>query len=482
MRVSTFWCALVISSAGIACFAASASADVSFVRTVAPIVLRHCVGCHGDKINLGGYRAQTFQYLMRRGGSGKVPVVPGKPEESALFRLVSTSNAASRMPKGDEPLSKTQVETIRQWIAEGAKFDGSDPAASLRSAMGVRQHPAAPQAYRTAAPVMALAIVHQPLPDADLIAVGGYNEVTLWSSKTGTLVRRIGHLPQRIQSLACSRDGRRLLVAGGTPGEYGEASLVDIAGASKPQVLGNYSDIALTAVFSPEGARIAVGGADGSVSVYDASSGHRIWISSLHSDWVTSISFSQDGKFVASASRDMTVKLHNASDGSLYTTYSGHCRQLGQYKGQDPVYSVHFIGAADDAISAGGGKWIQLWNAEKAKEEAGSAADMEERFAKMGHTQYLPHGFDQPVLATAVDGNNLYAASADGSVKLFDIPSKREVRKFSGHTDWVYSLDFSAQDHLLVTGAYNGEVRVWDPQTAICVCSFYAQPGAHVVH
>ncbi len=195
-------------------------------------------------------------------------------------------------------------------------------------------------------------------------------------------MRRIGDLPQRIQSLECSSDGAKLLIAGGTPGEYGEADIVDLKPGTKPRTLGTYSDVALTAVYDKSCARVAIGGADGAVSMYDAKTFHRLWTSTIHSDWVTSVSFSADGKYIASAGKDMTVKIHNAQDGSLYTTYMGHCRQLGQHKTQDPVYSVRFLPESQLAVSAGGGEWIQMWDPVKKTEEAGSAADMEERFAK----------------------------------------------------------------------------------------------------
>ena len=121
-----------------------ADAQVSFVRQVAPILNGRCIGCHGERTNLGRYRAQTFQNLMKSGTSGKAAIVAGKPEKSKLYQLVSSHSLSDRMPKGDDPLPKQQIQLIRSWIAEGAKFDGADPTAPLKSLFGHRVHPASP--------------------------------------------------------------------------------------------------------------------------------------------------------------------------------------------------------------------------------------------------------------------------------------------------------------------------------------------------
>ena len=466
-KVTVMYCAAAIALT----LPISSRAEVSFLKEVAPILLKKCTGCHGEKTNQGGYRAHTFQYLLKTAASGQKPVVPGKPEASSLYRLVATNIASMRMPRYDDALTAAQINTIRQWITEGAKYDGTDPSMLLRIAIGPRKQPIAPAHYTAPVPVLAAALS----PGGKMAAISGYHEVLVYSTD-GKLQRRIGGLPQRIQSIQFSADGNNLLIAGGTPGEYGEADIVSLVGSTPPRPLGTYLDTAMTAVYNRSQDKIAVGAADGSVSLYSASDLKRIWVSSLHSDWVTSVSFSTDGRFIASASKDMTIKLHNAVDGSLFTTYAGHNRQLGQYRGQDPVYTVHFMPGSDTAASAGGGKWIQFWDPDKTKEESGSAADMEDRFAKQGHTKYLPHGFNRPVLSSVLHGNRLFAASADGLVKEFSISDMREVQTFSGHHDWVCTLDFDEASGTLVTGAADGEIKIWNTADGRCLQSFYARP------
>lgn len=449
-----------------------ARADVSFTHDIAPILLKRCTGCHGERANLGTYRAQTYQNLMKAGASGQPAVVPGKPEVSTLFQRIVTKVEAIRMPKSDEPLSAEQIDLVRKWIASGAKFDGKDETTPLKSLLGTRTQPAAPAVYRTAMPVMAIAFA----PGSKEVAVGGYHEVTLWNANTGSLTRRFGHLPQRIQALAYSKDGKSLLVAGGTAGEYGEVTLLDAQTGKRLKTLDTFDDIVLAANFSADGKFVAAGGADMAVRCYDVETGKRAWNTKVHSDWVTSISFSFDGRFVASASRDMTVKIYEAKTGTLFATYLGHNRQIGQYKGQAPIYSVQFFPNSLNACSAGGGRWFQIWDPIKTQQESGSAADMEERFAKQGHTKYIEHGFKREVYGMAIQGDHLFAGSADGQIKEFDLIGMKEVRTYTGHTDYVFTLSVDGANHRLVSGAYNGEVKVWDTNTGQCLTTFKAMP------
>lgn len=454
--------------------ATSCKADVSFKNDIAPILLKRCTGCHGERANLGTYRAQTYQNLMKAGASGLAAVVPGKPTESTLFQRIITRVEPIRMPKSDDPLTSEQIETVRKWILAGAKYDGKDVTTPLKNLLGVRAQPIAPTAYRTVMPITALAFT----PGGKEIAVGGYHEITFWNAQTGALVRRLPHLPQRIQALHYSKDGKTLLLAGGTSGEYGEVALLDAQTGARTALQDTFDDIVLAAAFSPDGKTVAAGGADASVRLYEVATGKRLWNTKVHGDWVTSISFSFDGRFVASASKDMTVKVYEVANGSLFATYLGHNRQYGQYKGQAPVYAVAFLSNSLTACSAGGGRWLQLWDPIKTQQESGSAADQEDRFVKQGHERYIEHGFTKEVYGLIAQEGHVFASSADGMIKEFDVSTLKEVRAYKGHTDWVFALDADVSSHRLVSGAYNGEVRVWDTQTGQCLLTFKAMPGS----
>jgi hypothetical protein len=93
------------------------------------LITSRCQACHNDQVSSGGL-SLTSMARMRKGGGRGPAVVPGKPGESVLYRLISGGQPA--MPKAGEPLSKTQVETIRHWIANGAPWTESEKWWSLQ--------------------------------------------------------------------------------------------------------------------------------------------------------------------------------------------------------------------------------------------------------------------------------------------------------------------------------------------------------------
>lgn len=104
------------------------AAPVDFTRDVKPIFDAHCISCHGPEKHKSGYRLDSREAALAGGESGEVAIVPSKPEMGSLIRVVDGSDKELFMPprKSDaKPLSSTQIETLRQWIADGARWPES---------------------------------------------------------------------------------------------------------------------------------------------------------------------------------------------------------------------------------------------------------------------------------------------------------------------------------------------------------------------
>jgi hypothetical protein len=94
----------------------SAGGVLTYEKDVLPILERACTSCHGVRRKSGKLDLRTFEALVK-GGEGGTGVVPGDPDRSPLYETV----ASGQMPPGKMKLSAREKETIRAWIAAGAK-------------------------------------------------------------------------------------------------------------------------------------------------------------------------------------------------------------------------------------------------------------------------------------------------------------------------------------------------------------------------
>ena len=95
---------------------------------IQPLLQRHCYDCHAGPRARSGLRLDTGAALVRGGDRGAV-VVPGRPEESALLQILRGEHPeVPRMPYNSPALGPEEVESIAQWIAQGAKVPDGETA------------------------------------------------------------------------------------------------------------------------------------------------------------------------------------------------------------------------------------------------------------------------------------------------------------------------------------------------------------------
>ncbi len=86
-----------------------------------------CQSCHGASL-MSDLDLRTREAALRGGKRGPA-LVPGKPEESLLYRAVSGAGAL-KMPPGRESLPRTEIDAIAAWIREGAQWSAGPAPAS----------------------------------------------------------------------------------------------------------------------------------------------------------------------------------------------------------------------------------------------------------------------------------------------------------------------------------------------------------------
>jgi len=445
---------------------------VSFINDIAPIFKENCFACHDAKKRKGKLDMTTYE-AMRKGGDNDDPIVPGKPDESHLYELI-TLTSAKRMPPKDagDPLPKDKIALIERWIKEGAKLDGGIEAKSdLQRELRLRwKPPAPPVAYKF--PVIINAVCFTP--DNAKLIVGGHHELTVWDVAEGKLEKRIHTRSERAYAMSFLPDGR-LVVAGGRPGQEGNVRVYDINGGTPKdengvkvldgvndkavllKELADTDDAILCLAISHDGKRLAAGGCDRIVRVWDIGGGidqaKLEQTCENHADWVLGIALAPDGKHMLTCSRDKTAKVWDLMAKESVLTFPGH---------QAAVYGVAVKPDSKVGYSVGEDNQVRVWNASgdgKAIRNTG------------GHTK--------PILKIALHPSQplLVTASADNTVRTWNADSGAAGKTLAGHTDQVFAVAISPDGNLVASGSYNGEVKIWKVAEGTLVKAFNASPG-----
>jgi len=148
----------------------------------------------------------------------------------------------------------------------------------------------------------------------------------LWDANSGKELRQFvahpnnyRHIPYQIRSAAFSPDGRRVVAV-----NYLETQLWDAASGKQLWVIeGHYQ----TAVFSPDGRYLLVGGHDPPVAyLLDAATGNEVRQFEGHTENIESVAFSPDGQSVLTGSEDGTARLWNAGNGKELLRFKASSR------------------------------------------------------------------------------------------------------------------------------------------------------------
>lgn len=218
-----------------------------------------------------------------------------------------------------------------------------------------------------------------------------------------------------------------------------------------------HNDSVLSVAFSPDGKWLASGSSDRTVKLWEITTNTLIRTLPEHAGSVSSVAFSPDGKLLASTFRNDLVKLWETSTGQ-------EMRSLLVYS---HVGSLAF--SADGRLLAAGGCGridfgrlppeacvqgeIRIWN-------PNTGVLIRTISAHRKLVRSVAFGPSSKLLASA---------SEDGTVKLWEVATGREVRTLQ-HSDRVSSVAFSPDGKLLASGdsifgIAKGTVKLWEVAT-----------------
>ena len=101
-----------------------------FERRVRPVLVEHCLGCHGPKDPKAGLRLDSREAIMRGSEAGPV-VTPGAPEESPLVEAVLRTGPVKMPPK--KALDPQASADIATWVRMGLPWPEAASLSASRS-------------------------------------------------------------------------------------------------------------------------------------------------------------------------------------------------------------------------------------------------------------------------------------------------------------------------------------------------------------
>jgi WD40 repeat protein len=247
-----------------------------------------------------------------------------------------------------------------------------------------------------------------------------------------------GH-DEAIQSIAFSRDGRRLASAGG------EIIVWDLSTEQAALRLSGHEAPVTSLAFHPDGRRLVSASEAGTIKIWDVCTGQGTLLLSGKRNPIYSIALSPDGEKVAFVSRPLDkYAMPVPGEVMVRSLQTGSETMMAEVK-NTAVLCLAF--SPDSAGLAGGAAdgSVRIWNAKTG----------EGTCRLRGHSDHVRG------VAFAEDGKRLASASHDRTVKVWDLATKQALTTLYGHARQVMSVAFNRAGDRLASASKDRTVKVW---------------------
>jgi transcription initiation factor TFIID subunit 5 len=161
-----------------------------------------------------------------------------------------------------------------------------------------------------------------------------------------------------------------------------------------------------------------------------------------HDGPVWNVRWGPFGQYFATCGRDNTVRVWSQSNISFLRLMIGHDSSVNQVAWHP---NGAYVFSASDQVD----KTVRMW----------SFVTGECVRIFTGHTETISS------IECSPDGKTLASSDVGGSIILWDLAKGEQIKRCRGHgKGGIWSLSFSAESTVLVSGGADGTVRIWDVQ------------------
>jgi WD40 repeat protein len=278
-------------------------------------------------------------------------------------------------------------------------------------------------------------------PEAEAALYGAHQQIQEFFLLAGDPYRMSGNYGEApgFASAVYSPDGQRVATAtGGSTARLWDAASGKLIASLSGHAESRNQDIPSTYIndiaFSPDGTRVVTSSQDKTARIWDSNTANTVAILSGHTDDVMNAAFSPDGTRVVTTSRDKTARIWDSNTGSTVAILSGH---------DDELITAAFSPDGRRVVTATANT-TRVWNA-----ETGAAIFV----------------LQEGELALSSDGRRIVTSSAGHTARIWDANTGKAIAVLTGHKGEVFSAVFNPDGRRVITASEDTTGRIWDAET-----------------
>ncbi|KAI0795420.1 WD40-repeat-containing domain protein [Abortiporus biennis] len=312
--------------------------------------------------------------------------------------------------------------------------------------------------------------------DSQLV-VGGYEDtkIRIWGYRFGDMIYLLKDHQDSVWTTKLSPDGTRL-ASGGADNKILLWDLTTGVNATViRELVGHKQDVWIIA-YSPTGKTLASGSVDTTVRIWDVETGDCLVTMGDHLTVILELSYNQDGSKLLSTS-DMDAIIYDDS-GDRLVDMKGHtgviwCLQWSPdgrrvlSGSEDHTARVWSAETGEELVIIGehsGPVWGAAFSPDGKKVVTGSydsSVVVSDSFSAERIFQLRDRAAIINCVGFSRDGEFVVAGCANGSVKIWDAIDGEFIGELQGHKDKVKLVTFTADDNYIVSASDDGSVRFW---------------------